>query len=257
MIFGWEGFWFEHPEDWAPATISGTRDEGYVRIASGGRVACQVRWKRSSSAGDLDKKLDAYLAKLKKDNKKSFESGTDSDGEHLRYYYSGDLTGKGAIFYDEPTKRVFFIELSSTKNDRLGTPLKSILGSFGSGRERWALYGLDVNFPDQIKIEKKVFLSGKTQLMFARRGVVLEAQRWAFGKQLIEKHGLEPWARAALSMKTAIVDVEDTRLELSKKLFLLPETRAVAVYQEERNQIVTLKVRSRINSWRPTWDWLN
>lgn len=258
MIFGWEGFWFTHPEDWAPATISGDRREGYVRIASGGRIACQVRWKHAANAGDLEKRLEAYLLKLKKDSKKDFESGTEGDGEMLRYYYSGALTGKGAIFFDEPTKRIFFIELSSTKSDRLGTPLKDILGSFGSGRERWAVFGLDVTFPAEIKPEKKIFLSGKTHLIFGRHGTTVEVQRWAFGKQLLQKHPQEAWTRAVLNLKRSQGSGDENFVELaSPRPFPLLNTFALSAFQEDRNQIVTIKVRSRNKLWRPQCDWLN
>ena len=255
MIFGWEGFWFTHPDDWAPATLTGTRDMGYVRIASGGKMACQVRWKKAESARDLEKRLDAYLAKLKKDSKGSFDYGTEPTPLYLRYYYSGDLTGKGALFFDELSKRVFFIEISAAGNARLGTPLKEILGSFGSGKERWAMFGLDVCLPEPVKPEKKVLLSGRTQLLFGRRGVSVEAQRWAFGKQLIDKHGLEPWSRAALGMKKADAEVEDGRIAFTQSR--LSKVFALSKFEEDRNQIVTLKVRSRQKKWRPEWDWLN
>lgn len=258
MIFGWEGFWFSHPDDWAPATLSGTRKEGYAGLASPGRIACQVRWKFSPEAGDLEKRLDTYFARLRKDAikaKTKFDSGQEASGRGLRYFYSAGTNGKGSIFYDEATQRVFFVELFSPKNDRLGTPLKEVLDSFGTGRERWAVFGMDVTLPGPLKLEKKVFLSGKSALMLGGRGTSVELQRWAFGRQLMDRHGLEPWTRAALSMKSATAEVGDGRISLTRPSAVMP-THALAAFQAETNQLVTIKVRSRQAKWRPQWDWL-
>jgi hypothetical protein len=239
-------------------TISGTRKEGYVRLASTGRLSCQVRWKEALKPGDLEEKLESYFGKIRADARKAkskIETFVEADGDALSYQYSGYAHGKGRLFHDTKTWRVFFLEVTSTKADRLGTPFKAIEESFESGAERWAVLGLDLRLPGYLKVEKKTFLSGRTQLMLGGQGVVVDAQRWGFGEQLIAKHGLGNWARAALEMPKAAMLEEDTQVALEQPSLLRGHSFALAKLQPDLNQIVSVKVRTRKSHWRPTWDW--
>jgi hypothetical protein len=257
LIFAWEGFSLRHPDDWAPVTITGGRSEGYVRIASTGKLACQVRWKHASSAPDLSRRLETYLDRLRADARKAkgkLETHTETEPDALSYQYGGFANGRGRIFYDAATQRVFFVELTSTKADRLGTPFRDIESSFETGPERWAVLGLDFTLPGELKVERKNFLSGRTTLVLGNRGVTVEAQRWGFGEQLAAKHGLTPWSMAALEMKGAAVFEQEDRVAL-ERTGIFP-TYGLVKLQKEQNQIVTLKVKTRSPEWRPTWDWL-
>jgi hypothetical protein len=256
--FAWEAFSLDHPEDWAPVTITGARKEGYVRIASTGRLSCQVRWKESATVPDLESKLDTYLEKIRADARKAkatIDSHCDAEGDGLSYQYEGFAHGRGRIFFDQTTERVFFLEVTSTKADRLAGPFRGIEGSFRTGDERWAVLGLNVLLPGVLKVERKAFLSGRTQLVLGVRGVTVDAQRWGFGTQLVEKHGLAGWAAAALEMKNAAVLADEHRVALESPGFT--PAYGLVQLQPERNQIVTIKVRTRKEQWRPSWDWLS
>ncbi|CAN5552702.1 hypothetical protein BH11ARM1_BH11ARM1_08800 [soil metagenome] len=259
MTFAWEGFSLEHPEDWTPITLSGTRREGYARIASSGRISIQIRWKLSASDTDLSEKLAGYLTKLSRDSKKKgpMQSKVEETENGLDYTYSGASSGRGSIFYDRRTARVFFLEVTSTKDDRLAGLFKETVNSFETGKERWALMGLDMILPGIATVEKKAFLAGKTELRLTARRAAIDAQRWGFGEQLVAKHGLEGWSRSAMQMPNAAAVVTDMGVALIEDGGLMrPPTFALVKREPEANRLVTVKVASRDAKWRPDWTWL-
>jgi len=99
--------------------------------------------------------------------------------------------------------------------------------------------------------------AGRTVLVLGCKKARVEFQRWGFAEQLVAKHGLEPWARAVLSLSKSTATVTGCGVEFSQASTLMrPPVYAMAQVQAERNQITTVKVETRDDAWRPTWDWL-
>jgi hypothetical protein len=264
LVFGWQGFSLEHPDDWGPVTLTGTRKEGYVRITSPGRLGLQIRWKEAAGPGELKPRLFSYFDRLARDAKRAkveFRREHEEDGERLTYRYNGTVHARGALFFSPPCGRVFFLEVVSSRNESFLVPFRQMLGSFQSfGQqplETWSVLGLQVHLPPGLLVEKRQFLAGRTQLMLSKRGVQVLADRWGFGEQLIQKHGLEAWAAAALAMPRPEIKEEGCGLRLVQKGSLLkPRREALVMLDIDQNQITTLTVASRQSQWRPQWDWL-
>lgn len=263
MRFAWQGFRLEHPDDWSPVALSGTRREGYVRLASPTRVAAQIRWKRSPQPGDLSTRLRTYFARLEKDAKRAkqpFKSTSDWDGERLEYRWVGNGQGRGALFASAECGRVFFVEVNGGRKDSLKPPARCLVDGFASGpvdgREPWALLGLDVSLPEGLVVEKKLLVSGRTGLTFKGRGYRIQADRWGFGAQLLAKHGLEPWARAALHLKRGEALHEHWGIRFAPHGRLGRTTEALVRFDEFENQMVAVVVRGGRRRRRPEWDWL-
>lgn len=264
MTFGWQGFTLEHPEDWGPTSLTGARREGYARLSSPGRLAFQLRWKQVKSPGDLRERLNAYLDSLERDAKRAktpFRRESEAQEERLIYRYSGVHHGRGALFYSEACGRIVFLEVVSTQNDSLLTPFRQLLASFrsegGEGRETWAVLGLRVRLPKGLIVDRRQFQAGRTRLSLHLGRVQVDANRWGFAEQLVQRHGLEAWARGALEMPGAESAMEPEGLRLREPGGLLkPRREALALVDYERNQITTLAVAGRSEEWRPEWDWL-
>ena len=261
MTFAWEGFSLEHPEDWAPVALTGKREEGYVRIASGSKLSLQVRWKDAPGTVDLDARLESYFEKLRQGftkEKQPFSSRVTLGDLRREYKYSGGVQGRGVLLHVPEDGRVFFLELTTTaRSDRPLQAFREIDSSFHAGEERWAVLGLDVRLPRPLKVERKTFLSGKTVLNLVGKGVRVEAQRWGFGNELVEKHGLAEWAKAAATMpKAEVVESEGAVALYQRGTWVCAPTYAIVKHQEDRNQLAVLKVWSRRSEWRPMWDWL-
>jgi hypothetical protein len=261
LTFAWYGFSLEHPEEWAPVTLSGGRKEGYVRIASPSRQSLQVRWKATKPGVDLAGVLHTYLERLADDAKAAkvpFRSEVDDSEPRITYRYASTLHGRGMIFHSEPSGRVFFLEAVSSKNDSLLPAFRRLADSFTADTEteRWALYGLKLKLPSGLDVDKKVLESGRTQLFLSTKKAQIEAQRWAFAEQLVAKHGLENWARAMFQLPKSASEVTAEGVQFVQPGSLLKAAvTAMATVQADRNQIATIKVSTREEGWRPAWDW--
>lgn len=259
MIFAWQGFRIEHPDDWAPALISGSRQEGYARIASPEAASYQIRWREAKKGANLRRNLDEYLSKLGKDAKKlktKFTSQVDEVDGKLHYRWTGAGNGKGALL--EAGGRTFFLEASSTSNKSVQGAFRDLLDSFQLAEgdcELWSVFSLAVNLRAGLLVDKQLFHSGRTRVEWQDRKGRIIAERWGFGEQILAKHTFEEWAKNSMAMPKAKVKVVESGLELAQSKPLL-KMYGLAKFDVEQNQLTTLKVISRSSKERPAWDWL-
>ena len=263
--FGWHGFSFSHPDDWAPVSLTGNRREGYARLASPDRTACQVRWQRVQNPEGLRERLDVYLKRLSRDAKRAkqtLRSTIRQEGGRLVYHWTGQGQGRGTLFFDPKTERIFFLEVNGERKASLLPIARRLNESFHvgekEGREFWSVFGLGVWIPAGAKLEGRRFESGRTRLMFRRGAAKIQAERWAFGRQLIDRHGFENWCRQALRLADFEAEAEPQGWVFRKppKLGGLVGPQVVRVmFQEEANQLVALRVRGWIRGGGPSWNW--
>lgn len=261
MTFGWHGFSLEHPEDWAPVALSGHRKEGYVRLGSSARLSAQVRWKSLGPKPDLTLFLNDYFRRLERDAKRAkvdFNPERDVTPEEVAYAYHGATHGRGLI-RQGPCGRVFVVEVASTQNDSLKSPLRTIASTFRSGdpTDLWSVLGLRLTLPPDLEVERREFLSGRTRLWLRNRVVQIAAERWAFADELLKVHPLEDWARAVLGAEKGELIEEADGLRIRwKPGALRPRAEALVQHQPSLNQLVVVTANTNKKEWRPEWDWL-
>jgi hypothetical protein len=259
VTFAWQGFQIEHPEDWAPASCTGKRDEGYCRIASPETLSYQIRWRTAKPQADLSHVLAEYLRLLARDAKKAnvaFSSHTEERENTWHYSWKGLGNGKGQLHVVD--NRAFFIETSATTNRSLNSPHRALVDSFmvNSGDlEPWAIFGLSVRIRSGMNLSRQMFQSGRTRLEWEDKLGRIVAERWGFGEQILAKHTFESWAREALEMRTALATEVENGWEftLDKPLAKL---RGFVRFDPQRNQLITLRSQSRSDRGTATWDWL-
>ncbi|MFZ4507198.1 MAG: hypothetical protein ACOYON_05810 [Fimbriimonas sp.] len=264
MRFAWQGFGLDHPEDWAPLSLQGDRNEGYVRIASAGKISFQVRWKHQKPPDNLEGALGAYRDRLAKDARKRkipFEFDSERQGERSVYRYSGGDHGRGALFFSQPCSRVFFVEAVAPRRESILGPFRTLLESFISYGDRpaewWSLFGLEVQLPAGLKIRNPMLQAGRTMIEGDGPRVGLRAERWAFGAELLRRHALPDWATSVLQMRQPEIIEENGGLRLREhRAFLRAPVEAIVRYEEDRNQLITIRCSTRQPNWRPQWDWL-
>lgn len=261
--FRWQGFEVLLPPEWAPVALIGDRKEGYCRFGSPGSLNCQIRWKSAKPGAKLKDSLFSYFRLLQKESKKA-KTTLSSEFEELdgriHYKWRGHARGRGELFFSETCSRVFFIEVVGTKKDSLAGA-KDIVASFRSegkgGKDRWSVLGLKVCFPSAVSLDKRQFQAGRTILTVSAPGFRAEASRWGFGEQLVKKHGLEPWARAAFGLGTQPCQESENGLVFDRSSFLGPRQRTLVRLEKDLNQITAVKATFRKPKWRPEWDWLD
>lgn len=262
-LFAWEGFSFTHPEDWSPVTLSGVRAQGYARLQGPGRIGCQIRWQKAPKKPDLDLALDNYLRVLEKDASRAklkLRTERKLEDDRLIYRWVGSTQGRGAILISDG--RLFVLEVTGGSSDSLLPFANSLLDYFQAGSqedlERWSLFGMNIKLPGGLSPISKSLQSGRTWLTFRQTGTKLEAGRYAFGKELVAKHGLEPWARAALNMPWAKSEADGSRLALTIPLKpLKPASKALVRLDEENNQLLIVRSTAKSPKWNPEWQWLD
>lgn len=262
--FAWEGFSFGHPEDWSPVSLTGARDAGYVRLQGQGRAGIQVRWQASKRAASPERLVEDYFRRLERDAKKArtqFRREMGHSPRGLAYRFQGTFQHRGEAF-SASDGRVFLAEAFGGRTDSLLPAVRDLIESFsiaeGSGLEPWSLFGMAVLLPHGLTPASKLLQSGRTWLTFRPRGAVIETGRYGFGEELIRRHGLESWSRAALAMPHAHVSEEQggLRLELPARLYR-PPVSALVLFQPDQNQLVAVKAAAKDAKWRPEWRWLN
>lgn len=262
-LFAWEGFAFAHPEDWSPVSLTGGRSQGYARLQGPGRIGCQVRWQKAPKKLDLDFALDNYLKLLEKDASRAklkLRSERKLENEKLIYRWVGATQGRGAIL--SSGGRLFVLEIVGGPSDSLLPFSNPLIESFqvspSEELESWSLFGMHIRLPCGLSPISKSLQSGRTWLTFRPRGATIEAGRYAFGVELVAKHGLEPWARAALNMGSASANVQENRIRLeSKPKPLKPKSNALIRLDEESNQLLIVRSTSKSPKWNPQWQWLD
>lgn len=262
MTFGWHGFAFDHPDDWAPSTFAGHRRQGYIRLSSPAAPFLHLRWESVSGPPNIESFLRQYLAKLERDSRRAshpFRSNVTRGTDTADYTYSGNHSGKGIAFRGA-CGRMFILEVGATSGEPKRRHLQSAFDTFQSDqpRDRWALLGLDVNLPRGLNVDRPLLVAGRTRLTLRSPKVEIVAERWGFANQLLKAHPLEEWARSLLGWSKAEMTVEGDRLRLSLPP-RWPRKKKVAIVQCQsvQNQIVLVTSTFRDDTYSPTWDWFN
>ena len=261
-LFAWEGFSFTHPEDWSPVSLTGARAQGYARLQGPGRTGCQVRWQKAPKKPDLELALDNYFKLLERDASRAklkLRTERKLEDDRLVYRWVGATQGRGAIL--SSAERLFILEVVGGPSDSLLPYTNAVVESFQCDSEElecWSLFGMCVRLPSGLSPISKSLQTGRTWLTFRPRGATLEAGRYAFGAELVAKHGLEPWARAALSMRAAKAEGDDNRLALmTPPKVLKPRSKALIRLDEENNQLLIIRSTAKSPKWTPEWQWLD
>lgn len=256
-LFGWHGLSFEHPDEWAPAVLSGDRASGYARLASPSALSLQVRW-APSGREPLERALDRYLDRLSRDTRRKkgkFSREVAPEEGLLRYRYRGEYDGEGLLFPTEDG-RVAFIEALGESGAARKRLVENVRASFDSGGlpERWSVLGLSLAVPGYLKVEKKEFVAGRTSLTLIGRGVRVVAERWGLAESLLARGTMAEWAHGRLGRGWSLGE-DGPGLRGSRKAFLSHD-EVLVLDQRDRNQMTLIRVQTRDEGWRPKWDWL-
>jgi len=261
LAFAWEGLALDVNEDWAPTTISGKREAGYVKLGDGSHRAIQIRWQQIRGTVDLESRLRTYLKKLDGDSRKqkvalSYELEPTENG--IAYRYQGAFSGRGFASAEIDPKRVVFAEVSSNRSERLSNQHRKLLSTLRSctseENELWSVLGLTVKLPLGCIPAKREFVSGKTRVIWRLDRSGIEAQRWGLAAQLLAKHTLAEWAQSVTRLP--VVSATEDHAVLESKSWYGARQMAVVRYQEDRNQLTLVQVSSRRESLRPNEAWI-
>jgi hypothetical protein len=257
-MFAWQGFAFPLGDRWRPSVLSGAYQQGYVCLESDDELIWQIRWKQGRPPASLGARANEYLSKIErvaKRRKQPFSSIVHESDNRADYEWHADHKGYGTVRYEPQTRRVFMIELSGRKQESLKREMRSSISDFediAGATLPWSVLGLNVALPRNFKLHSWKMVSGRITLSFRSRGWSLQAERWAFANQLVQKHGLQNWSMEAAGIRSCVE--HPLGIEL-KQQTVFGQRSALVRHFPDSNKIILIKARHPKRS-RLEWDWI-
>lgn len=262
-VFGWQGFRFEHPVDWAPVVLIGNAKAGRVRLDAKDSLSIQVRWRATPHAPDGESALRNYLKNLHRDAARSrtpFSCDVQPKDMTWRYSWSSRLHAVGVYWFDPEQERTYLLETVGTSKTPPKKALETVWERFETCPDDawlWSLYGLALNLPTGYRLAQPTLRAGRTTLEFRARGARLTAERWGFGRQLVEKHGLAQWAASlhGLPQGSGTADGQRFHWKGERRIGWLASRTVLVRYDEDRNHLTSVVCDYRNKDLEPKWDW--
>jgi hypothetical protein len=203
--FGWQGITVRVPADWTLGAIGGDYKQGYARLDDPSMPRLEVKW--SDQNVNLDRALDKYLAKLGKgrrgrkvqiDDKVRILSRRSKPHKKLRgFSWSGRERAEGVIWRCDTCKRTVIAQVILAPGERDRALARDILSSLEDhGRDgliTWALYGLQFDAPDHLRLERQKLMAGYLELAFAAGRRKLRVCRWGMADVALADRDLQHW----------------------------------------------------------------
>lgn len=259
MTFAWQGFRLKHPEDWGPASLTGSHAAGYARLTSSGDQSIQIRW-QGGKPRDLNLILAHYFRSLEREAKRArkvLKTLVDEEPGRLSYRWSAEAYGRGFVL--ERSGRVFIVEAIGSRPGPVQNCIRQVAAGFSPEEDQemwlWSVLGLSVLLPRTFALSRHDLQAGKTTLHFERGRTTLECTRWGFAEQLLKQHALEAWSKSALNMESAQCLAEHAGFRLIHRS-LAKQSSAIVAVQPDRNQLVSIKLTQFRGKEEPAWDWI-
>ncbi len=261
QLFAWQGFSVALPDDWRPASLTGTRKQGYVRLEAGSHDLLQIRWETCKQPPlDIEARARGYVSRLEEVAKKKNDPVTSSkvvvSDVGADFKWRGSVKGVGRLFYESDSKRVFIIERSGKRNDSLAAETGRLLDTFAP-TAAWCVFGFEVQPPKDLELEKFKFLTGRITLHLKGKDLELMAERWGLADSILSKHSLEDWAKAVCDAGEVCADPVGLRLAprapLPKRTLGF-KAEALVRHDPKLNRLLVLRA---VHKGRPPeWGWL-
>ncbi|MCS6777852.1 MAG: hypothetical protein RMJ43_06655 [Chloroherpetonaceae bacterium] len=171
------------------------------------------RWSRRPEPPVIAPDLRANLDNLLKETaRKSRRSHTDfradikperSEGERtaINFTWVGNGRGQGKIWYCATCHRVLIAQVVGAPQEAgaIGAVASQLMGSLRchgeSGYDLWALYDLQIQIPEDFRLDTQKLLSGYLHLEFARGGERIFLDRWGLANLTLKRFTCDEWLR--------------------------------------------------------------
>lgn len=203
---------------------------------------------------DLKANLEKVLkdtAKQARKGKASFEStvkpekteGEQGERTAINFSWSGSGRGQGKIWYCETCHRVVVAQVLGLAKDSaaiaaVASQLFTTLHDHAEEYDLWALYDLQVEIPQDFRLEAQDLRAGYLNLTFARGGEKIIVDRWGLANVALKKFTIREWfaRHARIAAKRLVLEEDITprghamthavgRFSLLDRLRALRETR--------------------------------
>jgi len=205
--FGWQGITGRVPGDWTLGAIGGDHKAGYLRLDDSNRPRLEVKW--SEQNVDLDRALGRYLTAVRKrgrgrgrslqvdDHARVLSRRSKRDKRLRGFSWSGDERAEGVIWRCSKCGRTVVAQVITAPSDRDQDLARAVLTSLEDhgrdGRYTWALYGMEFEAPEDLRLDRQKLMAGYLELAFAAGRRKLWARRWGMADVALAQRDLQHW----------------------------------------------------------------
>ena len=212
---GWQGITLKVPADWNIGAIGGDRDQGYLRIDGPDMPRIEVKWASSKSLVDVSGIVDKYLGDLQNKRKRGEpEVKVERDvplvsKRQMRkkdlncFSWRADSQGHGAAWYCPQCEHSMIVQVMAPADEDGKKLAAEIIAGIQDhprgGWITWAVYGLEMQAPEDFQLEDQKLMAGLIQLSFEHQGEQIVGARWGMANVALRHKSLEQWARAEIA----------------------------------------------------------
>lgn len=209
--FGWQGITCRVPPEWSLGAIGGDNKQGYLRLDDAERSRLEVKWNRQEA--NLERALEKYLramsrprgmghrritAEVKRGEKVvSNRALPGKRPEGFTWQDGPELSGAGVIWYCPECRRTVFGQVRGYGREDAVALARKVFGSMEdhatAGRQLWALYGLEVEVPENYYLVSQSLMAGYLELCFQSGRRRLRVGRWGLAETVLAGGGLQEW----------------------------------------------------------------
>ena len=189
------------------------------------------KWLRRPTAVVPKPNLRANLERLLKDtakeakkSKAAFESaiktekieGENGERKSLSFSWTGQGRGQGKIWHCETCNRVVVAQVIGLAKDQsaIATVASQLFATLQDhaidGYDRWALYDLQIDVPEDFRLEEQKLLSGHLHLAWGRGAERIVLERWGLANITLKKFTLAEWFRSHALMRVGGLSCDET-----------------------------------------------
>ena len=233
QLFGWQGLSLTVPANWSLTSFGGDAAAGHARVDDEDGPRLELRWEQPKGAVDVERSIEAFLARLEREAKKKQQQFAIAAHPHLvsksrkrkdqlvNYGWTGDpeentnQQGWGVAWHCNDCNRIMVAHIigrghePEDKVQRLASEVLSSLECHGHGGwQTWSLFELQLEIPEEFVLGTAKLMTGRIEIDWQRvlkgkfplnhlpalhRLERVSLRRLAAANVLLESETLEEW----------------------------------------------------------------
>lgn len=135
--------------------------------------------------------------------------GPEGERTSMNFSWTGAGRGQGKIWYCSRCHRVVIAQVVGLARDQSGIAaiasqlFASLHDHSENGYDLWALYDLQMEVPDDFRLQEQKLLSGYLSLTFGRHGERIILDRWGLANMTLRKFKLDEWFQNHAALRVA------------------------------------------------------
>jgi hypothetical protein len=228
QLFAWQGIRVRVPPDWNPASLSGSGEEGYLRLDGPDQPRLEIKWAQARGFVEVSQIVERYLRSMgrgrsgqavKVDARARLELPMPKERSSVQFFHwQGEQQAWGAAWFCRSCNRTIMAQVLGAPGEELQGLAEQVLSSLADHPAgswvSWALYGLHCQVPADFRLSGQRLMTGLLELQFERGRSKLRIARWGLADVALARSALAPWLREKnrKAWRNFVVDLTPTEI---------------------------------------------